>query len=255
MTAGKIDWTVPPTTESKRDATHVALEPARARSELRPGCRVSICAITGWAYPDPHGIGAVSPFLESPVPPGGLFWMMIKPNTVTNLRHTFDCASIPPEGCDLGPSDWKMCVVKLMNFADILGVAGEKFLEAAMRAYKETHDKGPAVFASTLSSHLSLFLAGDPFGDLDAVSRSATDIIAWLEGLRDVHPEAAARLFVRPDVRLKKGVVDTRLTLDKFLEAVGIIPGSASPAPDSEMAADESKDDEGWSDEEEDCGC
>ena len=74
--------------EAKRDAIHIAVTPVVAAYELAPGARVGLIegGLAGNSW-DP--IGIVDPFLKEPVKKGENFWMFLFPNSVTNLRHTW----------------------------------------------------------------------------------------------------------------------------------------------------------------------
>jgi hypothetical protein len=70
----------------KRDAVHVAVLPAYARTRLAPGERVTYMNGTAIAAMD-ESIGIVDPFLNKPVERGECFLICMDPGTTTGLRH------------------------------------------------------------------------------------------------------------------------------------------------------------------------
>ena len=72
------------TTEHGRDAIHVAICPAIAIREMRPGEHLEN--------------GIVDPFLKDRVQPGQRYWLFLYPNTVTSLRHVWTHPAFASEG-------------------------------------------------------------------------------------------------------------------------------------------------------------
>lgn len=77
-----------------RDAIHIAVAPVRAMENLKPGTwltwhvqgnteQVVACNPT-------RAIGIVDPFLTQSIKEGQYFWMLVKPNTITSLRHEWE---------------------------------------------------------------------------------------------------------------------------------------------------------------------
>ena len=89
----------------KRDAIHLAVEPATAAVELVAGEHVAI-DIDGNATLAPMGsdraVGIVDPFLQAPVPKGAQFWLVVYPRQITSLRHVWEHPAFPPSA-DLAP--------------------------------------------------------------------------------------------------------------------------------------------------------
>lgn len=85
--------TPPPT--ANRDATHVAVVPMVAGTELRPGEHVglepsSVDGLMRAAAMAPAAcIGIVDPFLSGPVHAGDRFYLCLYPQSVTGLRHVY----------------------------------------------------------------------------------------------------------------------------------------------------------------------
>jgi len=74
----------------KRDAIHLAVDPAFSREYLNPGDHVRIIAkgqVSRCAIGQGHGI--VDPFLRHPVQPGEYFWLVVYPREITSLRHVW----------------------------------------------------------------------------------------------------------------------------------------------------------------------
>ena len=71
-----------------RDAVHVAIIPAVAGEDLKPGARVGR-RLGGDRFFEkvPRIDGIVDPFLSGPVNQGYMFWLCLFPGTVTGMRH------------------------------------------------------------------------------------------------------------------------------------------------------------------------
>jgi len=76
-----------------RDAIHIAVLPVTASEPLKPGQYVSFtdpyANIVGVVEPD-QAVGVVDPFLTRKIKKGEQFWMFLKPNTITGLRHQWE---------------------------------------------------------------------------------------------------------------------------------------------------------------------
>jgi hypothetical protein len=83
--------------DAKRDAVHVAVAPVVAGHRLIPGHGVSLdkqgCAIR---EDSENFIGIVDPFLRKIVEEGEKFWLFLRPNTVTSLRHVWSHPAFTP---------------------------------------------------------------------------------------------------------------------------------------------------------------
>lgn len=71
----------------KRDAIHLAVEPAIAAEHLMPGQDVGF--VEGGVGRSPSPIGIVDPFLKEPVMKGERFWLVVYPRQITSLRHVW----------------------------------------------------------------------------------------------------------------------------------------------------------------------
>lgn len=80
---------------AQRDAIHIAVLPVVASSALYAGQHVSVK--DGIAYPALRGrsIGIVDPFMHTGPMKGERFFVFIKPNTVTGMRHHWQHPDIP----------------------------------------------------------------------------------------------------------------------------------------------------------------
>lgn len=80
----------------KRDAIHVAVEPAVAAHTLRPGEHVGFVDDGFGVCEKPLGI--VDPFLAVAVQKGQRFWLFIYPRKITSLRHVWAHPDFPDAG-------------------------------------------------------------------------------------------------------------------------------------------------------------
>ena len=79
----------------KRDAIHLAVEPAIAAHKLLPGQDVGF--ISGGVGMCGKPVGIVDPFLKVPVQQGQRFWLVVYPRQITSLRHVWTHPEFPPE--------------------------------------------------------------------------------------------------------------------------------------------------------------
>lgn len=77
----------------KRDAIHLAVEPAIAAHVLRPGDHVGF--VPGGAGLCEKPLGIVDPFLSRAVQPGEKFWLVVYPRQITSLRHVWEHPAFP----------------------------------------------------------------------------------------------------------------------------------------------------------------
>jgi hypothetical protein len=77
-----------PDAEARRDAVHVAVAPVVAGQTLLPGVTVGL-DVDGEAVRSADPIGIVDPFRTDAVEPGERFWLLLFPNTITGLRHSW----------------------------------------------------------------------------------------------------------------------------------------------------------------------
>lgn len=76
---------------AERDAIHIAVAPVVATVRMRPGCRVGLDEEGAAEISESSRcIGIVDPFLTEDVLPGQRFFLVLFPNTVTSLRHSWE---------------------------------------------------------------------------------------------------------------------------------------------------------------------
>lgn len=120
----------------KRDAIHLAVEPAIAGETLHPGQHVNIDIVTDVASLTKigEGVGIVDPFLTTVVQPGQHFWLVVYPRQISSLRHVWEHPSFAPSS-DLAVIDPDGKPTKK---------AAEKWLRAYMKNnfYIDDNDNG-----------------------------------------------------------------------------------------------------------------
>lgn len=114
--------------EHQRDAIHVAVIPAQVgKNALHPGQKVmmvnGLASTTNW---DHHAyVGVVDPYLRHNVKPGEWFWLFLRPNTITGLRHAWSHPQFPADAVISAPRDkaWlrNFCKDAAIDYDDFLG--------------------------------------------------------------------------------------------------------------------------------------
>lgn len=79
----------------KRDAIHLAVEPATAAHPLHPGDDVGF--VEGGVGACDNPLGIVDPFLKGIVKKGQRFWLVLYPRQITSLRHVWSHPAFPEE--------------------------------------------------------------------------------------------------------------------------------------------------------------
>ena len=82
--------------ENRRDAVHVAIAPVTAAESLAPGDHVGFLGQQVGKTSD-ELIGIVDPFLPRPVASGERFWLVLYPNTITDMRHVWSHPAFRPK--------------------------------------------------------------------------------------------------------------------------------------------------------------
>lgn len=80
----------PPTEASVRDAIHIAIMPAIAERNMRPGDHVGVTGKRGNDYlveTECNTIGIINPFAVGSINKGERIWVMLYPGTIQSLRH------------------------------------------------------------------------------------------------------------------------------------------------------------------------
>lgn len=98
-----IDQIISDPSSARRDAVHIAVGPIEAGERLYPGMKVKI--IDGKIYLASRYDydAAVSPFIDEVefVEQGQFCWIMMKPNTITSLRHLWTHDKFKPRVVEL----------------------------------------------------------------------------------------------------------------------------------------------------------
>jgi len=86
------------TGDEKRDAIHIAIMPVCAGMGLSPGAFVTVRDNEAFACDEATAVGIIDPFLAAPVAKGQRVYMLLKPYTITSLRHewTHPLIEAPP---------------------------------------------------------------------------------------------------------------------------------------------------------------
>lgn len=136
----------------KRDAIHLAVDPAFSRGYLLPGDHVRVIGKGEVARcGDGEGHGIVDPFLKQPVNPGEWFWLIVYPREITSLRHVWSHPAFVDEPAPhVEPAiDWRSRTIAqaqveekedvavqqsrtwINNFAAVLGLDYDDLMEGA----------------------------------------------------------------------------------------------------------------------------
>lgn len=114
-----------------RDAIHIAVAPVEAQWELGPGRPVTLNPAgkaIGCSYE--KAVGIVDPFLRGQVSPGQKFWLFLKPNTITSLRHDWTHPNFPDHS-NASPNRKNIAKSRIQAFADSLGISYDRLMRAA----------------------------------------------------------------------------------------------------------------------------
>ena len=139
----------------KRDAIHIAVIPIEAGEVLKPGQRVvlnqykkAIATQSRW-----DSTGIVDPFLDREVRKGEMFWLVLRQNTVTGMRHHWyhaefrdhkDTPSMTP--------DIEAHVAFVESCADEAGLDFDELMEAVGKATTFLRSFGPTTELSAVWS-------------------------------------------------------------------------------------------------------
>jgi hypothetical protein len=128
----------------KRDAIHLAVDPAVAVEVLQPGQDVGF--VVGGVGVTDNPVGIVDPFLKAPVQVGEQFWLVVYPRQITSLRHVWSHPSFEDEEDEVIETDdftaERAEFVKeldgtnasrrwIENYADSVGLGNGEIMEAA----------------------------------------------------------------------------------------------------------------------------
>jgi hypothetical protein len=123
--------------DEKRDAIHLAVEPAIAAHPLKAGEDVGFMP-DGRMGRCESPVGIVDPFLQVNVKTGQRFWLVVYPRQITSLRHVWEHPAFPSSGAapvqpveavEKAPTDaseqW------LRDYAEVWGLSYDKLLRVA----------------------------------------------------------------------------------------------------------------------------
>lgn len=117
----------------ERDAIHIAVAPAVAGEELRPGQHVAIEAKqSGEAVSVGEFVGVVDPFLAADITvrPGQRFWVYLYPGSITSLRHEWTHPAFPlAEGSAAAPGTVEASRRWLAEFAGENSIGVDELIE------------------------------------------------------------------------------------------------------------------------------
>lgn len=122
----------------KRDAVHIAVEPAIAARRLEPGQHVGF--VDGGFGPSNKNLGIVDPFRTGSIKIGERFWLMLYPRQITSLRHVWSHPAFPDGEYAvelLDTEDVVAAKVWMTDYAEGLGVDYD-FMMEGMRDYLKT---------------------------------------------------------------------------------------------------------------------
>ena len=83
-----------------RDAVHIAVAPVRAAHRIRPGQLVTAPSKEGYVEvgTKANSVGIADPFLEKAVNTGDVFWVFLRPGSISGLNHVWQHPDFPDEG-------------------------------------------------------------------------------------------------------------------------------------------------------------
>ncbi len=113
----------------KRDAIHLAVEPAVAAVTLHPGQPVGF--VEGGFGPSKKPLGIVDPFLKGSVYPGQRFWLILMPRQITSLRHVWSHPAFDDEGESGSEKEKAIAYSAMTRIANDLGVEIEDLIDHA----------------------------------------------------------------------------------------------------------------------------
>jgi hypothetical protein len=178
----------------KRDAIHIAVEPAQAVHTLHPGDHVgrhNDGGIDGYGFSD-QPLGIVDPFLEGEVKAGEWFWLLVYPRQITSLRHVWEHPSFAAER-NVSPlrAGWKVTPAEselwLRHFCETSDCPG---FESVMRAIEGDHDDREDGYYNTSLDEEALH-----FGGSDAHGEIPPEFWDHYKNFTGKEPRARAKYF------------------------------------------------------------
>lgn len=120
------------TANEKRDAIHLAVEPAIAAQLLRGGEHVGF--VDGGVGKCANPVGIVDPFLTVRVMKGERFWLVVYPRQITSLRHVWTHPAFPESEVESAPASTDPCDVSRLwieNFAASFPIGYAMLMQSA----------------------------------------------------------------------------------------------------------------------------
>lgn len=196
----------------KRDAIHLAVDPAFSTEYLNPGDHVRIIGksqVARCAVGAGHGI--VDPFLKRSINPGEWFWLVVYPREITSLRHVWSHPAFEDEPTknQPGPEYGKMTPEQI---------------RALTVAAMETSMVEPATFAA-LGAQAFNNRPAQPQQDVDEINAQQ-----WIQNFADdcgldydELMEAAADYLSHGDYLIKGGDLEGYYVSDEFWDKYQIV--------------------------------
>lgn len=127
-------------TGEKRDAIHIAVDPAVAAEDLYPGDHVGF--VNGGLGKTLKTVGIVDPFIIGPIRKGQSFWLLVYPRQITSLRHVWSHPDFSEE--ESGKPAPTAHEQRLRDFAKEVGVGFGELIEHAREyaVYEEYWHEG-----------------------------------------------------------------------------------------------------------------
>lgn len=128
------------TKDSERDAIHIAIISVTADCPLKPGTDVAVATRDDdfFAVVEGDKVGIVDPFLKKEVKKGERFYLLLYPNTVTSLKHSWEHPGIKEIQ---KPEDKTKERAKkdLMEFAEDNRISYQELLDILYEAHTEDY--------------------------------------------------------------------------------------------------------------------
>ena len=165
------------TANEKRDAIHLAVEPARAGHALKAGWEVGFLPDGRMGICD-KPVGIVDPFLKVIVNENDHFWCVIYPRRITSLRHVWSHPDFPEEGEP--PASRTTTEEQKRN--------SEKWLREFV-SHSDCPDYDTVIAAATGQHHLNDLDDGDHYSEFQAYDGETFLFFGGSDAHGDIPPE------------------------------------------------------------------
>lgn len=136
--------------EETRDAIHIAIVAVKATEELNPGDHVGLVSGEATKFLTEEHLGIVDPYLKAPVKRGELFYLLLYPNTVTDMKHVWSHPAFKEQSI---VNKNKASLLWIENYANTLGLKYEELMDGADKfiaddehMYKSGEDDSPGSY-------------------------------------------------------------------------------------------------------------